>query len=92
MPEQQQWILAPGVQPPEWFVQAVRNYAPDSSGNYAANLLWQRGIQDLQQLAGFVNPQLYKPASPFAFGQEMHLAVERLQLALRSQDLGRFRC
>jgi single-stranded-DNA-specific exonuclease len=86
MPEQQQWVLAPGVQPPEWFVQAVRNYAPDSSGNYAAYLLWQRGIQDLQQLAGFVNPQLYKPASPFAFGQEMHLAVERLQLALRSQE------
>ena len=82
MPEQpQQWILAPVVQPPEWFVQAVRNYLPDVEGNYAALLLWQRGIQDTQQLAGFVNPKLYQPASPFEFGQEMHLAVERLQLA-----------
>ena len=82
MPEQpQQWILAPVVQPPEWFVQAVRNYLPDVEGNYAASLLWQRGIQDTQQLAGFVNPKLYQPASPFEFGQEMHLAVERLQLA-----------
>ena len=82
MPEQpQQWILAPVVQPPEWFVQAVRNYLPDVEGNYAALLLWQRGIQNSQQLAGFVNPKLYQPASPFEFGQEMHLAVERLQLA-----------
>ena len=82
MPEQpQQWILAPVVQPPEWFVQAVRNYLPDVEGNYAALLLWQRGIQTIQQLAGFVNPKLYQPASPFEFGQEMHLAVERLQLA-----------
>ncbi len=82
MPEQpQQWILAPVVQPPEWFVQAVRNYLPDVEGNYAALLLWQRGIQEIQQLAGFVNPKLYQPASPFEFGQEMHLAVGRLQLA-----------
>ena len=81
MPQQQQWILAPVVQPPEWFVQAVRNYLPDVEGNYAALLLWQRGIQNSQQLAGFVNPKLYQPASPFEFGQEMHLAVERLQLA-----------
>jgi single-stranded-DNA-specific exonuclease len=82
MPEQQQqWMLVPASQPPGWFIQAVGNYAPDLAGNYAAQLLWQRGIQDLQHLAGFVNPQLYKPANPFEFGQEMQLAVERLQLA-----------
>lgn len=82
MPEQQQqWILAPTIQPPEWFVQAVRRYAPNLAGHYVAQLLWQRGIQDPQQLAGFVNPSLYQPASPFEFGQEMRWAVERLQLA-----------
>jgi single-stranded-DNA-specific exonuclease len=86
MLEQQQWILTPVVQPPEWFVQGVRNYAPDLAGNYAAQLLWQRGIQNLQQLAGFVNPQMYQPASPFAFGQEVHLAVERLQQARDRQE------
>lgn len=76
--QQQQWILAPVEQPPEWFVEAVKGYAPDSSGQYAAQLLWQRGIRDIQQLAGFVNPQLYQPTSPFEFGQEMRWAVERL--------------
>jgi len=77
--QQQQWILTPDDPPPEWFIQAVRNYAPNTTGHYAAQLLWQRGIQDSQQLAGFVNPKAYQPASPFEFGQEMRWAVERLQ-------------
>lgn len=85
MPDQQQWLLAPTEQPPEWFVQAVREYTPDTDGHYAAQLLWQRSIQDSQQLAGFVNPQLYQPASPFEFGEEMQWAVERLQC---SRDRG----
>ncbi len=82
--QQQQWILTPDVQPPKWFVQAVKRYTPDTDGHYVAQLLWQRGIQDPQQLAGFVNPQVYQPASPFEFG-EMRWAVERLQ---RSRDRG----
>ncbi len=86
MPEQQQWTIAPIEHPPEWFVQAVRDYAPDSGQN-AAQLLWQRGIRDRQHLAGFVNPNLYQPASPFEFGQEMHLAVERLRVARDRQEI-----
>ncbi|MBW4627568.1 MAG: single-stranded-DNA-specific exonuclease RecJ [Brasilonema octagenarum HA4186-MV1] len=80
MPEQQ-WILATTEQPPEWFIQAVKQYAPASSGHFAAQLLWQRGIRKNAQLAAFVNSQAYQAASPFEFGQEMHLAVERLQQA-----------
>ncbi|MBW4592565.1 MAG: DHH family phosphoesterase [Brasilonema angustatum HA4187-MV1] len=80
MPEQQ-WILATTEQPPEWFIQAVKQYAPASSGHFAAQLLWQRGIRDNAQLTAFVNSQAYEAASPFEFGQEMHLAVERLQQA-----------
>ncbi|MBD2596352.1 DHH family phosphoesterase [Nostoc spongiaeforme FACHB-130] len=75
------WILAPTEQPPDWFIAAVKQYTPTSSGLYAAQLLWQRGIQDSQQLAAFVNYQTYQPASPFEFGEEMHLAVARLQQA-----------
>ncbi|MBD2446190.1 single-stranded-DNA-specific exonuclease RecJ [Nostoc sp. FACHB-152] len=76
-----QWILATTEQPPDWFIQAVKEYTPASSGIYAAQLLWQRGIKDTQQLAAFVNYQTYQPASPFEFGEEMHLAVKRLQQA-----------
>jgi single-stranded-DNA-specific exonuclease len=78
---EQQWTLATTEQPPEWFIQAVKQYAPASGGHFAAQLLWQRGIRDNTQLAAFVNTKTYQPASPFEFGQEMHLAVERLQQA-----------
>ncbi len=78
---QQQWILAPNEQPPEWFLQAVKQYVPASTGQFAAQLLWQRGIRDLPQLAAFVNPKIYQTASPFEFGQEMLLAVKRLRQA-----------
>ena len=78
---EQQWTLATTEQPPEWFIQAVKQYAPTSGGHFAAQLLWQRGIRENTQLAGFVNTKTYQPASPFEFGQEMHLAVERLQQA-----------
>jgi single-stranded-DNA-specific exonuclease len=78
---QQNWIVAPIEQPPEWFVEAVKAYVPASSGYYAARLLWQRGIQDVQQLAEFIKPQLYQVASPLVFGQEMQQAVARLKQA-----------
>ncbi|MBR8834016.1 MAG: DHH family phosphoesterase [Stigonema ocellatum SAG 48.90 = DSM 106950] len=81
MPEQQQWILTPIEQPPEWFRQGVKKYVPASSGHYAAQLLWQRGIQELSQLEAFVNTQAYQPASPFEFGEEMRIAVNRLKLS-----------
>ncbi|RCJ41246.1 single-stranded-DNA-specific exonuclease RecJ [Nostoc minutum NIES-26] len=80
MPEQQ-WILTATEQPPTWFIQAVKQYTPASSGLYAAQLLWQRGIKDKSQLAAFINYKAYQPTSPFEFGQEMHRAVERLQTA-----------
>ncbi|GAB1544123.1 single-stranded-DNA-specific exonuclease RecJ [Scytonema sp. NUACC21] len=78
---QQQWILAQTEQPPEWFIQAVKQYLPALRGLFAAQLLWQRGIQDEKTLAAFVSPQAYQSTSPFEFGQEMHWAVKRLQQA-----------
>ncbi|NJO53270.1 MAG: hypothetical protein HC840_32035, partial [Leptolyngbyaceae cyanobacterium RM2_2_4] len=79
MPEPQ-WQVQPVAELPTAFVQAVNQCAAGLSG-YAAQLLWQRGIQDPKQVAGFVNPDLHQPTSPFEFGQEMHRAVERLRQA-----------
>lgn len=82
MPEQHiQWQIQPPAQPPEWFIPEIKRHAPDISGHYAGQLLWQRGIRDRQQLAGFLNPNSVQPASPFEFGQEMRRAVERLLAA-----------
>ncbi|MEG4108859.1 DHH family phosphoesterase [Microcoleus sp. S13_C5] len=73
-------------QPPAWISQAVRNHAPELPGNYAAALLWYRGIQNPEQIPGFLNPQLYQPASPFEFGLEMNWAIERIQQARNSAE------
>ncbi|MEH2415048.1 single-stranded-DNA-specific exonuclease RecJ [Nostoc sp.] len=86
MPEQQQWTIAATEQPPEWFIEAVKQHTPASSGIYAAQLLWQRGIKDDQQLTAFINHKAYQPASPFEFGQEMHLAIARLQQAYNAKE------
>ena len=73
-------------QPPAWLIQAVRNHAPELPGNYAATLLWYRGIQNPEQIPGFLNPQLYQPARPFEFGLEMNWAIERIQQARNSAE------
>ncbi|MCW5312883.1 single-stranded-DNA-specific exonuclease RecJ [Nostoc sp. KVJ3] len=86
MAEQQQWTITETEQPPQWFIQAVRQHTPLSSGMYAAQLLWQRGIKDNQQLTAFINYKAYQPASPFEFGQEMHLAIARLQQAYNAKE------
>ncbi|MBD2361519.1 single-stranded-DNA-specific exonuclease RecJ [Anabaena minutissima FACHB-250] len=76
-----QWILTTPEQPPEWFIQLVKQHTPASKGLFAAQLLWQRGIKDKLQLAAFINHKTYQPASPFEFEQEMQLAMARLQQA-----------
>ena len=88
MPEPQlQWQVSPLPEIPQWFVEAVKCHTPALEGRYAAQLLWQRGIRDPEQLPGFLNPNVYQPASPFEFGQEMHWAVERLQQACKTGEM-----
>ncbi|WP_353812985.1 single-stranded-DNA-specific exonuclease RecJ [Moorena sp. SIO1G6] len=82
---QSQWqVLAP-PEIPQWFIEAVKSHTKGYSGDYAAQLLWQRGIREERQLAGFLNPDLYQPTSPFDFGQEMKWAVKRL---LQAREAG----
>lgn len=77
-----QWQLPIPTQIPEWFLETVKLYTPDSDGNSIAQLLWQRGIRDPERVAGFLSPDAYQPLSPFTFGQEMKLAVKRLAKAI----------
>ncbi|MCW6037091.1 single-stranded-DNA-specific exonuclease RecJ [Spirulina subsalsa FACHB-351] len=79
---EQQWQIAPTVEIPPEFLEIVQQYCPNSKGKFAAQLLWQRGIQNPQDLPPFLDPdRYYTPASPFEFGQEMQWAIERLQQA-----------
>jgi single-stranded-DNA-specific exonuclease len=81
MTKPENWQTQPSPQPPDWLIQAVNKQAPELPGKYAAALLWQRGIQNPEQIPGFLNPKLYQPASPWEFGQEMHWAIDRIQEA-----------
>jgi single-stranded-DNA-specific exonuclease len=76
-----QWILVTAENPPDWFIQAVKKYISPLKGMFAAQLLWQRGIQNLEKLTTFLNYQVYQPTSPFELGAEMSAAVKRLQQA-----------
>jgi single-stranded-DNA-specific exonuclease len=87
MPNSQiQWQISPTAQLPQWFLETVKTQT-STDGKYAAQLLWQRGIRNAEQLPGFLNPDSYQPASPFEFGQEMHWAVKRLQQACKTGEV-----
>ena len=79
-------VLSTSPVPPE-FIAGVEKITGKQS-QYCARLLWQRGIRDLEQLPGFLNPALYEPASPRAFSTEMEQAIARLQQArLRAEKV-----
>ena len=83
---QLQWHILPTPEVPQWFVDAVRPYTLNLEVRYGAQLLWQRGIRSLEQLPGFLNPDLYSSTSPLAFGEEMELAIARLQTAIATGE------
>ncbi len=74
------WQILSTSPAPSEFVEGVQQITGRDS-KYCAQLLWQRGIRDLEQLPGFFAPALYQPASPQAFGQEIEWAIARLQQA-----------
>jgi single-stranded-DNA-specific exonuclease len=83
-----EWWVPGLAEIPDWFLAIAcqqgatgRKISQDTgqdAGQYAAQLLWQRGIRDPNQLAGFLNPDHYQPSGSFAFGEEMQRAINRL--------------
>ncbi|MEL4894035.1 single-stranded-DNA-specific exonuclease RecJ [Crocosphaera sp. Alani8] len=83
---QNRWQVSPIAFLPPWFVDTVNRYCQSSQGTYAAQLLWQRGIQSSEELQGFLDANNYQPLSPFEFGYEMKLAIKRLEGAIKNQE------
>jgi single-stranded-DNA-specific exonuclease len=75
------WQLPPQLEIPAEFVAAIRACKPTVNGKYAAQLLWQRGMREIDRIPGYLDCSKYQPTSPFAFGMEMIAAVERLKQA-----------
>ncbi|EFA73399.1 RecJ exonuclease [Raphidiopsis brookii D9] len=80
------WILLESIEIPQDFLQAVQKeyhvrHGSKSKANFVAQILWQRGIRTELELVNFLDFKNYRPASPFEFGEEMNLAVNRLKAA-----------
>ncbi|NEQ77325.1 MAG: single-stranded-DNA-specific exonuclease RecJ [Okeania sp. SIO2C9] len=80
------WQIYASDNPPNSFVELVKNYAPKLSVKYLPQLLWQRGIKEPQKLADFLDPKQYKPTNPFEFGIEINKAIERIIDAKNNQE------
>ena len=76
----EKWQILSASDVPKEFVEGVQKIT-GADAQYCAQLLWQRGVQDLDKLPGFLDPNKYQPASPFVFGKEMKCAMSRLQKA-----------
>jgi single-stranded-DNA-specific exonuclease len=81
---QQSWIL-PRSEPSAEFCQAVAALTVPFAGNYLAQVLWQRGIRDIDRLPGFIQADRYTAHDPTEFGIEMQQAVDRL---IQARDRG----
>lgn len=82
---EERWQIKPRAELPESYLEAVKNNAPNFPCKHLSQLLWQRGIKE-EQLAGFLNPEKYPSASPFEFGEEIKIAVERIRTAIKQNQ------
>ena len=71
--------------PPSWLIELMQERLSGPSVRFVAQLLWQRGLQEPEAVLAFLDPDCYRPASPWAFGAEMERAIARLQQALEQQ-------
>ncbi|HTL88341.1 MAG TPA: single-stranded-DNA-specific exonuclease RecJ [Leptolyngbya sp.] len=81
-----QWQIHPDSEVPDAFVQAVKQQAPGIEGRYLPQLLWQRGIREVDRLAGYLFAANYQPTRAIEFGQEMQWAVKRLVQAIERKE------
>ncbi|MCC0177302.1 single-stranded-DNA-specific exonuclease RecJ [Waterburya agarophytonicola K14] len=81
----EKWQILSTSNAPIEFVSGVQKIT-GKDAKYCAQLLWQRGIKDLDKLPGFLDDTQYQPASPFVFGVEIEWAMARLQQARSRQE------
>jgi single-stranded-DNA-specific exonuclease len=79
------WHVQPTLSVPDWVLPMVQDYV-DSSGQIAAQLLWQRGLRTPEALTEFLSPDRYSPTGAEAFGIELDWAIARLVQARDRQE------
>ncbi|PSR18971.1 single-stranded-DNA-specific exonuclease RecJ [filamentous cyanobacterium CCP3] len=79
------WQLPTDDVCPDRWVEAVGEALP-GAGRRLAQVLWQRQVCALEDLAGWLNPAAYRPTPASALGDDMAIAVTRLQQAIARQE------
>ncbi|MGB3309250.1 MAG: single-stranded-DNA-specific exonuclease RecJ [Nodosilinea sp.] len=79
------WHLPSADVCPDRWVKVVAQARPGTSCQLA-QVLWQRQVCSLENLAGWLNPALYQPAPASEFGTDLAIAVARLQQAIANQE------
>ncbi|PSN16540.1 single-stranded-DNA-specific exonuclease RecJ [filamentous cyanobacterium CCT1] len=79
------WHLPTDDVCPDRWVEAVAEVLP-GAGRRLAQVLWQRQVCSLEDLAGWLNPAAYLPTPASAMGDDMAIAVTRLQQAIARQE------
>ena len=85
------WHDAASTSAPEDWRRAVQEAASrrgqaSSLSGWAAQVLWQRQIIPLEDIAGFMDESAYTPTPASAFGWPMVTAVDRLKQAIDDQE------
>ncbi|HZG39893.1 MAG TPA: single-stranded-DNA-specific exonuclease RecJ [Nodosilinea sp.] len=79
------WHLPLAEACPDSWVTAVAQALPGESRRLA-QVLWQRQVCSLDELAGWLNPAVYQPSPAGEFGPDMAIAVTRLQQAIAAGE------
>ncbi|MEM9090195.1 MAG: single-stranded-DNA-specific exonuclease RecJ [Cyanobacteria bacterium P01_F01_bin.53] len=75
---QSTWQIVPADELTADWIKTVAEISGLSHPTRGAQLLWSRQLRSADLLKGFLHAAEYSPASPFAFGEEMVWAVDRL--------------
>lgn len=79
------WQLPPADPCPQRWVEAVAQVLPGMPRRLA-QVLWQRQVCSLEDLAGWLNPAVYQPAPASEFGADMAIAVTRIRRAIANYE------
>jgi single-stranded-DNA-specific exonuclease len=77
---------APIACPPDWRATVAQALPQLERPDRLAQVLWQRQVCPLEDLAGWLRPAAYRPTPAAALGPDLAIAIERLQRAIQTQE------
>ncbi|WP_017293220.1 DHH family phosphoesterase [Geminocystis herdmanii] len=80
------WEIIPSIDIPQWFLAEIKTDVNNSDIDFLGQLLWNRGIRDIDNLRELLNCHETQSLSGDEFGQEMKRGIQSLQQAWVNQE------